>query len=423
MTDAIPTQAWLVLMLAVMAAGPAIYVWRHFKHGLPDITQPPEDLSWRSTAKLYRSLASLVGLLAVGVFIFTPWAKEFAESDYFVPTLTGAFGAFALGRAAVEFSQGKAEPLVKGFNATYDREEQPARYWASLGWNTVLGGALLALSATIFQQTLTPRCDDYTDDKDKLAEALITCNALLAEAATDSASRADLLHARGRVQHDLGNHARALADYTAALEIDPDNSYALFNRGLIHAVMGNQPRAIEDFNASLELRPDNYQAYHERGLSYLNMGMFNEAIADMTLVHTRDPDHEYALSNRGIAYAWLNNAERAEADFRTFSPGDPAWPVVLRGRAVLAEKRGDYRSAIALLTEALHIDPEDEFSLSHRADAYWKIGQLDLARDDDDRLTALRSPSQPIVVGRYITLSPEGTVTQVVPLPEATSVD
>ena len=414
MSDVIPTQAWLVLLLAVMAAAPAIYVWRHLSPGLTvqDITQPPQDLGWRSTRKLYGSLATLLGILAVGVFIFTPWAEDFANSESFLPSMMGAIGAYAVGKAVIGFREGKVELMLKGFNATYDRDEQPGRYWASVGWNAVLGGALIAASVGAFHDSMTPRCDDYTQDKDRLPEALLTCNALLSEASIEPGSRARLLHARGRVQHRLGNNDRALADYTAALEIEPDNSYTLFNRGLIHARVRNLPRAIEDLSASIELRPDNDEAYLERGVAYLDSGMFREAVADMSILHQRDANHDYALANRGIAYAWLNDARSAEADFSTINAGDPAWPVVLRGRAILAQKRRDYRSAIALLTEALRIDPNDQFSLRHRADAYWKIGQQDLARDDDDRLAALQPPSRTINVAPHDVALPSEAVTE-----------
>ena len=148
-------------------------------------------------------------------------------------------------------------------------------------------------------------------------------------------------------------------------------------------------RAIEDFGASLALRPDNDKAYLNRGLAYLDSGRFQESIVDFTRLYERNRDHPYALANRGVAYAWLDDEDRAERDFQRFGVDDEAWPVVLRGRAILASNRKDFPEVIQYLTQALEIDPDDYFSLRMRADAYWEIGEHDLSRDDDDRTMAM----------------------------------
>ncbi len=171
--------------------------------------------------------------------------------------------------------------------------------------------------------------------------------------------------------------------------MDPKDSYALYNRAVIRTRMQDNERAIEDFDASLALRPDNDRAYLERGLAYLNSGRFEESIADFTRLHERNRDDPYALVNRGIAHAWLGDDDRAERDFQQIDVDSEGWQVVLRGRALLAFNRKEFPEAIGYLTQALAIDPEDYFSLRMRADAYWEIGEHDLARDDDDRSMAI----------------------------------
>jgi tetratricopeptide (TPR) repeat protein len=314
--DSIPPQVWLVVLLATVGFGPASYVSRHVAHAVikRDITQPPEDLSWRSNEQLYRCLAILAGLFAVGVFIFTPQAEEFARSDAFLPSLFGVVGGYALSTVAGGWRNRRIEPLLRGFSQIYDRDDQPLRYWASLSWNAIVGCALFAVSLGVMYDNATPRCDD-TDDEEALIEALETCDALLVENAQDKERRADLLADRGRVHHRLGNDDRALADYSDALVLEPADSYALYNRGLIYFRTGDLRRAIDDFSASLTLRPDNDDAYLNRGRAYLDRGNFEEAIQDFTTLYERDLDHPYALANRGIAHAWLGNGDLAERDF------------------------------------------------------------------------------------------------------------
>jgi lipoprotein NlpI len=343
--------------------------------------------------QFYRSLAITITLLAIGIFIVTPTAESFAHSDAFVPSLLGAIGTYALGTTINGWRNGRIEPLLRGFSRTFDREEQPVRYWASLGWNAALGCALLAGSVGTVHYNKVLRCDD-SDDKGLLTEALEACDTLLAQDGLGEETRADLLAARGRVHDRLGADARALADYSAALDLEPNDSYALYNRAMIYARMGDLQRSIEDLDASLALRPDNLEAYFNRGLAFLDTGRPNKAIDDFTTLYERNPDHPYALANRGIAYAWTGNDRLAERDFAKLHPGDPGWPVVLRGRAVLAMDRQDYDRVIEQLSQALVLDPNDLFALRMRADAYWKTGQQDLARDDDDRSMKLEDGSR-----------------------------
>lgn len=210
MPDSIPPQAWLLLTLVMLGIGPATYVWRYLIHPTRprDITQPPDNLSWRSEGHFYRSLAISLALVAVGIFIFTLTAENFARSDAFFPSLLGAIGTYALGATIQGWRNGRIEPLLRGLSRTFDREEQPARYWASLGWNAILGCALLAGAAGIAYESKVSRCDD-SEDKELLPDALEACDTLLAQDGLSEESRADLLAARGRVHHRLGADSRA----------------------------------------------------------------------------------------------------------------------------------------------------------------------------------------------------------------------
>ncbi|MEC7160531.1 MAG: tetratricopeptide repeat protein [Pseudomonadota bacterium] len=388
--DAIPPQAWIALPLAVSALAPAAYVWRYFTHDLTprDITLPPEDLTWKSGRHLLFCLALLTGLLAIGGFAFTEWAENLARSEWLAPALLGAIGSYALGTVVPGWRNGEIEPLIRGSFKSYSRGEQPKRYWASLIWNGAIGLAFTAGSFGTLYGNTKPACDDNGNEKE-LFEAVATCNAMLADHDLDVEKRAELLGDRGRVHHRLGNNHLALLDYSKAIELEPGDSYALFNRALIHRELRDLPNAIKDLDASLAVRPENDRAYLERGLANLDYGRFEKAVEDFTLLDNLVPDHPYALANRGLAYAWMDDELNAQDDFRRVGKNQPGWVVVLHGKAVLARNRQNHRESIDYLSQALEIDPDDYFALRLRADAYWEIGEKDLARDDDDRSIAL----------------------------------
>lgn len=347
-------------MLAITAWGPASYVWRYFTHHrrLRDITLPPEDLSWKSRALLLRSLALVTVLLAIGLFIFTPQAERFARSEWFAPTLMGAFGSYVLGTLVAGWRKGEIQPLVRGVSATFRRAEQPKRYWASMAWNGLLAFACVLGSAGILRDILTPRCDDPdTADVAELTEALASCDDAAAQTGLDPQDRAATLAARGRVNHRLGKLPEAVEDYSAALALNPRDAHTLSNRGQLLEWMGHSVRAIDDLDASLTLEPDNPDARLSRGLAHYDLG-------------------QTAL---------------AERDFATLGTDDSrlAGALATQVEAALSAKR--YQEAVRLATRALAIQPENRWVLQLRADAYWQLGEKALSQADDDRFRALRS--------------------------------
>ena len=354
----LPPQAWLVIALAIGAIAPARYVWRYFTHSRrpSDITQPPEDLSWKSRRLLYRNAAIMVVLLVFGIFILTPKWRAFAKSDWFVPSLLAAFGSYAVGTLVPGWRDRKIQPLVRGVYTAFQRKTQPKRYWASLVWNASLGLGLLSVAAAITRDNLTPTCDDPdTEDAAALGKALAVCDAIAQEPGRNSAERADVFAARGRIDQRLGKYADAVRAYSSALALQPRDSYSLYNRGSLLLSEGKFQAAIADFDASLALRPDNADAYRDRGFAHLQ------------LRHDAD----------------------ADKDFAALGSLEPLPPSLLAQRAEFAIERGDFNFAVRLASRALKREPENTYALRLRSEAYWKLGNQALSQADDDRLRSI----------------------------------
>jgi Tfp pilus assembly protein PilF len=383
-------RVWLLVALAAAALVPVRYVYRHLVHspGRRHMTLPPEDLNWRSSDQLVRSLGFLLGLVIAGTFIFTSAAEEFARSPSFTPVLMLGLGAFALVSVMSGFRRGRIEPIIRGIADTYERDGQPKRFWASLAWNALFGLLCLWLVFVTIGEGRADRCYDYQDAYTP-REQLSACNELLAADPDSEQERADVLAARGYAYHVLGNYQEALADYSRAIAGDWEDSYSLYNRGLIYQKLGDIRSALSDYDASLQLRPDNADALMNRGAIHLDVGAFDMAIADFTRAHELNPADRWALAKRGVAYAWKGERSHALEDFQKVREIDPTNPVLVHGPAILAFQEGDLRTAVDHLTKALEDDPADIWSLRMRGDLYWKLGEHEKARDDDDRLNQL----------------------------------
>jgi tetratricopeptide (TPR) repeat protein len=134
------------------------------------------------------------------------------------------------------------------------------------------------------------------------------------------------LVARALAHFDKGNHAKAVADCTEALKLDPSyfRSYSL--RGMAYAAMGRPDDAIADYDRSLRLNPQNYHDLTVRGMAYLDKDELRKALADFDHAIKIDPQRVKAYEERAKAHRKLGDENSAdhdeeEAQKRAQSPG------------------------------------------------------------------------------------------------------
>jgi len=79
--------------------------------------------------------------------------------------------------------------------------------------------------------------------------------------------------------HEL---SEAIADYDAALTLNPRLVFAMFNKGNIYYSQQDYTSAIQCYSNAVDAKPDFGQAYFNRGLAYLNTGQKSLAFADLS---------------------------------------------------------------------------------------------------------------------------------------------
>ncbi len=116
-------------------------------------------------------------------------------------------------------------------------------------------------------------------------------------------------------KYDAKAYAEAAAEYTKALEINPDYVDALTWRG--HAMYGlaKYEEAIADYDKSLKLKPDDAQVFYYRGYSKYNLQHEDEAVEDFTEAIRLNGTDANSFYMRGESYYALEMFPEAEADY------------------------------------------------------------------------------------------------------------
>jgi Flp pilus assembly protein TadD len=174
------------------------------------------------------------------------------------------------------------------------------------------------------------------------AISIAGCNAFLAKGeGTPASDRAIAYYNRGNAFFGKGDMARAIDDYSASIDLNPEFADAHFNRGNGYFNSGDLDRAIADYDTVIALSPGYLNAYVNRGNAHRQKGEFDLAFADYAAALKLDPNNRLALGNRKQALAEQaakpKQAEPPKAVVMVTAPA-PASPAIA-APIVVAEKR------------------------------------------------------------------------------------
>ena len=168
---------------------------------------------------------------------------------------------------------------------------------------------------------------------------------------------------RGNAKHELGLYHAAIADYTVAIGLKPDDAGAYYNRGTAKAALKQYNAAISDFTQAIRLKPDYAFAYGNRGIAKNALGQHFPAISDYDTAIRLKPDEALAYLSRGIAKADLKQYFRAISDYDMAIRLKPDYADAYNNRGSAKAALGEYFPAISDYDMAIRLKPD--FALAY----------------------------------------------------------
>ncbi len=210
--------------------------------------------------------------------------------------------------------------------------------------------------------TLSPCGALAQSDQDwKLCEAedadaaIPACTRLLETGKLDDKNRTRAYDSRGVGYWREGNYDRAIADYTKAIQIDPQYARAYMRRGAAYAGKSDYDRSLADSTMAIELDPKNFKAYGNRALAYAHKDDFDRAIFDYTKLIEINPGEARAYEGRGSAYERKGRYDAAVADYAQVMEFDPKNFTYARSLGLMKFLTGDFRGASSDLARAFEL--------------------------------------------------------------------
>jgi tetratricopeptide (TPR) repeat protein len=124
---------------------------------------------------------------------------------------------------------------------------------------------------------------------------------------SDDRTKSGLIHSR------LGNFDQALMEYDRALQLDPENVYALHNRGYTYSILERYDDAIADLDRAIEIDSTSAHAYSSRGMAKIKSKREMEGLQDIGTSLSIDDKHAYAYKSLGTYH--FDRGEYSQALF------------------------------------------------------------------------------------------------------------
>lgn len=229
-------------------------------------------------------------------------------------------------------------------------------------------------------QALEPGCGTANTDW------IAGCTAIIDSPAVPETTRAKALRARGIAQFKRGAYDEAIADFSAAITLDPKEPWIWLERGNAYKKMRDFARARADYDEAIRLGPKVSTFLRDRGLLRKEQGDPNGALADFEAAVQVNPDDVLSLLKLGDMRLDRENYDSALAYYDKALSVRPESPqltaLVHSARGMLFVAKDDLSRALAEYDTLLTIVPDDPVYLVSRGYIAFAIGDFAKAAAD-----------------------------------------
>ena len=192
--------------------------------------------------------------------------------------------------------------------------------------------------------------------------------------------RCSFLHVLlGSAHAGLGRFEPAIACFTRALEIEPDNAEALLNLGVLFANLGRDEEAITCFSKVIAIAPADADAHNNLAILLGKKGRHGEAIAAIEQALRIRPAHAVTHLNLGNLLKDCGRTDEAVAAYRKAIACRQDYAAAYNNLGHLLGSLGRNEESASALSQALAIKPDFAEAHNNLGVALSNLGRHDQA--------------------------------------------
>jgi tetratricopeptide (TPR) repeat protein len=174
-----------------------------------------------------------------------------------------------------------------------------------------------------------------------------------------------------------GQYDRAIADFDAAVRINPNIAGLYLERGLAYDAKGEHLPAIRDFSEAIERGPTLVQAHFGRAIAYQANGQRDLSIVDMNNAMKLDRNLVAGLHmQRGNELRAIRQYEESIAAFDRTIEINAGWPLAWCGRAASFDAKGDSERAAADYRKCIELPEKSDLERQRQREARERLDKL-----------------------------------------------
>jgi tetratricopeptide (TPR) repeat protein len=135
----------------------------------------------------------------------------------------------------------------------------------------------------------------------------------------DTQQLALLYRRMGDMHTILSEFDEAMADYTQALEIDPNTPSGHVSFGQMYFLSNRLDEALEEYSRAAEVEPDDFALQVNLAEVYIALGQWSEAAAAAEMAQQLNPSNSRGLYLRGTALVRMGEADEGRQDLQEFA--------------------------------------------------------------------------------------------------------
>jgi tetratricopeptide (TPR) repeat protein len=196
------------------------------------------------------------------------------------------------------------------------------------------------------------------------------------------------LEARAIINLQMSNFSAAMLDLTSAIAAD-QSAELRCNRGVVYRYMGNSALALADFQAAVALNPGYALAHYNMATSYLHQRQLQQALTHFTAAVDLQPGDDAFHLNRSVVRVMMGDRRGALEDLNAAAAISPAASHVLYNRGCLHASMNSWGDALEDFTAYLKAAPMDARAYEQRARAAAALGRRAEALKDHARAATI----------------------------------